>query len=212
MRRVTAASMLLLVPVFAAGAQASTANTLRSNTSRLFLEVAANGSGISVDDLSDGTETGGGLTFRIGYGFTPKFALTIDGTAASIGGDQDSYILAQGEFAVRYHFAEPTRAFVPFLELGWAVLSASQENVILDDGTGGAPLTGDVEISGTGFTFGGGFLYFLNPRWAFSTGIKLTRGSFSDVTVQNITVSGLDMNTTTSRVNIGIAWFPMKPK
>jgi hypothetical protein len=202
--------MLALVPMFAVGAQAPTASTLRSNTSRLFLEVAANGSGISVDDLSDGTESGGGVTFRIGYGFSPKFALTIDGTAASIGGDPDSYILAQGDFAIRYHFADPTRAFVPFVELGWAALSASQEGVSFDDGSGGPPVTGDMEISGSGFTFGGGFLYFLNPRWAFSTGIKVTRGSFNDVTFQDVTVSGLDLNTTTSRVNIGIAWFPMK--
>lgn len=42
--------------------QPAAAGITRSNTSKLFLEVAANGSGISVDDLSDETETGAGLT------------------------------------------------------------------------------------------------------------------------------------------------------
>lgn len=210
-RLIIVAALALLTALPAMAQQPAAAGIRRSNTSKLLLEVAANGSGVSLDDFSDGTESGAGLTLRVGYGFTPKFAGVIDITSAEIQDDFEGYTLTQADIGIRYHFANASRAFVPYLETAASVFIMWQENVAFENDQGES-VTGDLDISGTGFTLGGGLLYFFSQKWALSGGFKWTKGSFDEVTLGNVTVSGLDLNATTTRFNLGVAWFPMLPR
>ena len=57
----------------------------------------------------------------------------------------------------------------------------------------------DVEITGAGFTLGGGLLYFFNRSLGFSTDLKWTTGEFDKVKVGRVSVDGLDIDATSSR-------------
>jgi hypothetical protein len=60
---------------------------------------------------------------------------------------------------------------VPFVEGAFTGWVGSQDDVDFGNGSG------DLEISGAGFTLGGGFLYFFNSRVALNTGVKWTKGN-----------------------------------
>ena len=69
--------------------------------------------------------------------------------------------------------------------------------------------TVDVEVSGSGFSFGGGFLYFFNPKWALDVGLNVTTGEFDTVKFDNISISGFEIDATSARLKVGVTWFPM---
>jgi hypothetical protein len=166
-----------------------------------FLGLALNGSALTADDLDSDTENGGGLQLQLGWGFSPKLAIFLDGSAASMDADGESWILSHGDLGLRYHFAGPGKSFVPFVEGAFTGWVGSQDDVDFGNGTG------DLEISGAGFTLGGGFLYFFNSRVALNTGVKWTKGEFDKVKFQNVSVEGLDIDATSARLNIGLTFF-----
>jgi Outer membrane protein beta-barrel domain len=173
-----------------------------ANVKGFSLGIALNGSAISSDEVADGTDSGGGLTLGLGYGFTPRLLLFLDGTAASIRADGESWVLAHGDLGLRFHFTAPGRGFTPFVEGAFTTRTGTQENIEFLDGE-----TADLEISGPGFTAGAGFLYFFSPRTALSTGLRWTTGEFTTVKFGNVSVDGLDLDATSTRVNIGLTWF-----
>lgn len=194
-------SMLLLVLPLAAGAQ-SAAPVF--NAKGFFLGAALNGSAIDSDELSDGTDSGGGLTLQLGFGFNPSLAIFLEGAAASIDADGESWILSHGDLGLRYHFVGAARKFVPFVEG-----SAGTRMGTLEDATLGGQ-QGDLEISGPGFTLGGGFLYFFNQGLGLNTSLKWTTGEFTTVKFRNVSVSGFEYDATTTRLSVGLTWFPGK--
>lgn len=207
------AKMLLpaLVTSIPLAAQQPTVSDVRkSSTSKWFMEFGGSSSSLSVDELSDGRETGFGFALRGGYGFTPKLAGILDLTTASIGSGGEGYSLGQADLGVRYHFSNASRALVPFVDAAVTVIVAWQDNVILDPDD--PALQGDLEISGTGFTLGGGLHYFLNPRFALSAGFKWTSATFDEASFGDFSVSGLSFDANSTRLNFGIAWFPMRPR
>jgi opacity protein-like surface antigen len=191
--------------VLAAAPLAAQGTTPPASSSKgIILGVHLNGSAITADDLSDDRESGGGLNLQLGYGFTPKIALVLDATAASLDIDGDDVGFAHFDVLLRYAFTGPTRRFVPFLEGGFSGRALAQDNADLGDGT-----SGDLSLSGGGFTFGGGAQYYIAPKWAIGAGLKWTIGEFSKVTVDDVSVDGLDLDATSARFNIGLTWYPM---
>jgi hypothetical protein len=91
---------------------------VRANTSGFFFGLALNGSSIRFDDASSDIESGGGISAQIGWGFTKNFALLFDVSGAAISSDGGDYGLGHAEIGGRWHFASPSRALVPFLEVG----------------------------------------------------------------------------------------------
>ncbi len=53
-------------------------------------------------------------------------------------------------------------------------------------------------------------MYYATPGLAITGGLKLTMGEFSDIEFRNVTVSGLDTDAFSTRLNIGVAWFPKR--
>jgi len=204
--RSAAATLVLLPQLLTVSPLAAQAT--RSNTSKLILGLELNGTSATSKDLNVGTASGAGLTLRIGYGFTPVFALLFEGAAATVNGDNADWEVGHFDFAARFHFAKATRAVVPFLDVGLTGRSATTHDAQFDNGSGGT-YQGDAEVSGSGLTLGGGLLFFFSPKLALSTGLKWTVGEISTVRVNNISVSGFEADATTTRVNLGISWFPM---
>jgi len=172
-----------------------------SGAKGFFLGLSLNGSALTADDLDSDTQNGGGLQLQLGWGFNPKLAIFLDGSAASMDADGESWILSHGDLGLRYHFAGAGKSFVPFVEGAFTGWVGSQDDVDFGNGTG------DLEISGAGFTLGGGFLYFFNSRVALNTGVKWTKGEFDKVKFENVSVEGLDIDATSARLNVGITWF-----
>jgi hypothetical protein len=197
-RAAVVALLLLSFPILASGQRSGPGN---SGAKGFFLGLALNGSALTADDLDSDTENGGGLQLSLGWGFTPKLALFLDGSAASMDSEGDSWILSHGDLGLRYHFASAGKSFVPFVEGAITGLVGSQEDIDFGNGRG------DLEISGGGFTLGGGFLYFFTPRVALNAGLKWTKGEFNKVKFENVSVEGLDIDATSARLNVGLTFF-----
>ncbi|MBC7791613.1 MAG: outer membrane beta-barrel protein [Anaerolineae bacterium] len=201
-------STILASALFASTTMAQVALAPKSNTSGLFFGLNSSGSAIRGDDFSNGTESGAGLAAQIGFGFTPRFALYAEAAGASIRSDFGNYGLGQFDLGARYNFANTKRALVPYLQAALSARAASQDDVVIDDGAGGTT-TGKLQVSGTGFTFGGGLEYFFTPKVALNTSLGWTVGEFSTVKFENVSVDGLNLDATSTRFNLGISWFPM---
>jgi hypothetical protein len=168
-----------------------------------FLGAALNGSSLTINegDLDDDSESGGGLMIQLGFGFSPQLALFLEGTAAAMDSEGEEWLFSQGDIGIRYHFFAPGKKFVPFIDGAFTGLS-----VLQDDADFGNE-TGELEISGNGFTLGGGFLYYFSPRVAFNTQLKYTAGEFKTFRFDNVSVEGLDADMSSVRVNFGVSWF-----
>jgi len=179
---------------------------LKSFTSKFFVTGALNGSAIRVAGSST-TENGGGASLGLGYGFSPNLAAYVEGTGARIGSSDASgdYNLGHFDLGVRYHFANVGRQWIPFLDAAFTGRAAMWKDVTIC-----APgcQTNDMSMSGTGFSFGGGVMYYASPKLAISANLKWTAGKFDEVKYGNTTTSGLDQDATTSRFGVGMVWFP----
>jgi opacity protein-like surface antigen len=180
---------------------------LRANTSRFFLGLAFNGSSIRFDD-ADEIESGGGISAQIGWGFTKNFALLFDLSGAAISTDVGDVGLGHAELGARWHFANEARALVPFLEVGFAGRAVVQDDMLYYDDFGN-PYSGDFSLSGTGVSFGGGLQYHVTPTMALGASLKWSVGDFTTVTLDDVSVDGLDMGATTARLNLGFTWYPV---
>jgi hypothetical protein len=192
----------------AAGSGVVRSTPARANTSGFILGLSLNGSSIRFDDASSSIESGGGLSAQIGWGFTRNFALLLDVSGAAIRSDDGDYGLGHAEISGRWHFASPTRALVPFLEVGFAERAVVQNDVVYYDDFGNS-LAGDFSLLGSGVSFGGGLQYHVSPTMALGGSLKWTVGSFSTVKLDNVSVDGLDISATTARVNLGFIWYPV---
>jgi hypothetical protein len=65
-----------------------------------------------------------------------------------------------------------------------------------------------VTLSGGAITLGGGFLFYFNETLAADLQLLWSGGRFTEITVDNVTVGGLELDATSGRFNIGVAWWP----
>ena len=195
-----------LVPATMTAQQAATP-TPRANTEKLMLSLALGGASINSDELENDSESGGGFSAQVGWGFTKLFTLLVDASAAVMDPDDEEFVLLHGDLLGRFNFASPRRAWVPFVEVGLTGRVAGQDDIVVigDDG----PQEVDLEISGGGVTFGGGLQYYVAPQLAFGASLRWTVGEFSTVKFNNVSVDGFELDATTTRLNLGLTWRPM---
>ena len=198
-------------PLAVAPLAAQNASPVLVRNTGVILGVAANVSSINSEDLTDGTDTGGGLDLRAGYAFTRNLALVLGLTGAAVDGEGDTYGLGHFDLGFRYSFANPQRALVPYLEVAGTLRVLSQEDSEPPPGSD-VTTTEDLVISGAGFTFGGGLQYFIAPAWALGADLRFTNGEFSDVEYGDVTVDGFEFDATTTRLSLGISWFPQRQR
>ena len=197
------------IAVFAAAAPTLEAQAARSNTRGVMFGAHLNGSALTYEKQD--AESGGGAGIALGWGFTPKLQVFLNVDAAKVdikvdpGDGQDldidvgeSYALVHGDIGLRYSFANPNRAFVPYISAAFSTRAATAE--VLGE---------DVSISGPAFTVGGGIQYFFTEKLALDAGLLFSTGKFDTVKVGNVTIDGIDSETSnTTRFNIGVKFYP----
>jgi hypothetical protein len=182
----------LLVPAAAMAQVRSETGGIRLNTHLL-------GSAISVED-ADRSETGIGLGFSIGYGFTPRFLLLVRLDAAPIEpGDAPAYALGHAELALRYNFADSGGRLVPFVSAGPALRVMVWEDFMQQ---------GDLALSGSAVSIGGGLSYFFTPSVALESEVSVGLGRFTDGTLGDRALTVEAFSATTTRFAAGVSWYP----
>jgi hypothetical protein len=182
------------------------AQEVRSNTQGLVLGVNFNGSSLKVEDGD--SESGGGGGFLVGWGVSRRVALFFRGDLGNmtisnpeIDGE---YILAFGELGVRVTLGGPQRRFVPYVMGAFTGMSASADIFI------GPLVSTNVEVRGGGFTVGGGFHHYFTPTLALDAQLLLTGGEFSEVEVGTLSTDIDALEASAARLNIGLAWYPLR--
>ena len=203
---VACAATLVAAPL-AAQSSAQPTSARSSITSGFFLGLNFSGSSLRFDGDGSEAESGSGVGFQLGWGITPRFALFTDVNGAAMNTDGAQYGLGHFDLGMRYSFARATSRWVPFLEGAVSARAVVQEDVEFVDGNGN-PYTADMAMSGPGYTLGGGVQYHLAPNWALGTSLKWTKGEFTSVQVDNVTVDGFELDATSTRFNLGLTWYP----
>lgn len=180
--------------------------TARSKTTGFMLGLGLNGTSVKLEDDNE-ADPGFGATLQLGYGFTPRFTGLIDFTGVVLDGDpgEGEVSLAQVFVAGRIHFRQASARWIPFFDLGLGGLGLDRNNAQVC--TPGGCSSNNVSLSGGAFIFGGG-LSFYATRWFAATGaLHFGGGGFSRVKTDNGTAD-VDVEATTTRLNVGITWFP----
>jgi hypothetical protein len=163
------------------------------------------GASLSVD--GGDPDDGGGFGVRAGYGFNRRFTgyLEVDGVVFDVPNpDYGGYWgLAHVDLGVRFNFANSLRRWVPFLEGAFGAQALDVDRATVD-----GEVVDDLHISGGSASLGGGVSFFATETLAIEVLLKLSGGSFDKIRVGSVTRSGLDVEATSSRLKIGIAWWP----
>jgi hypothetical protein len=188
----------------AAGITASAAVAQRSTTRGFTLGAHLQAASLTVDD--DDPASGGGLGARIGYGFNRRFTgyLEVDGIVfevenPDVGG---TWGMAHVDLGMRFNFANSLRRWVPFLE---AAIGA--RGVTVDDNND-EDSDAELSFSGGAFSLGGGLSFFASEKLAIESLMKFSSGTFEQVDVGNVSVRNLDIDASSFRFKIGLAWWP----
>lgn len=167
------------------------------DTRGFHLGIGLNGSAIRAEDLSTNTESGGGIHLKLGYGVSPNVSLFAAGIAASMeGGD---YSLGQFDLGVRGYFPGSSR-WVPSVE--GAVTGRA---MVIDIG-----MNDDLELTGVGFTFGGGVDYYVAPSASLGVNLGWTVGKFTDAKMgsESGSLGNDSFSALSTRFNVGLTWWP----
>lgn len=174
------------------------------------LSLSVGGTSIKSDEFENESESGGGFSLQAGWGFTRLFTLLVDMSGGVLGDDDDEFVLVHFDALGRFNFASPQRAWVPYVEGGISARVAGQDDIAIVGDAGTQEV--DLEISGGGFTFGGGVQYYVRPTVALGAGLRFTVGEFSTVKVNNVSVDGFEIDATSTRLMFGVTWRPMLPR
>jgi hypothetical protein len=188
-----------------AGTTALPAAAQRSTTRGFTVGGHLQGAALSVE--GDDPAEGGGFGIRGGYGFNRRFTgyLEIDGVVFDTPNpDYGGYWgLAHVDLGVRFNFANSLRRWVPFLEAAFGAQALDLDRATVD-----GEVVDDVHITGGALSVGGGISFFVTETLAIEMLLKLSGGSFDEIQVGNVTRSGMDVEATSSRLKLGMAWWP----
>lgn len=193
----SAVSLLLLGP---------TAVRAQESTTRGFnVGIHFSGASLKVED-DDRANAGGGGLF-IGYGFNRivELFLQFDGAQFDVDDTEvdGDWAMGHADLGVRFHFANSLRTWVPYLQ---AALSGRAVGV--DNPRVQGQQVSDVGFWGGAFSVGGGIMFYFNQTVAADLQLLWSGGQFTEVKVDNVTVSGLEIDAQSTRLNIGISWWP----
>jgi hypothetical protein len=166
-------------------------------------------SGQSLDVEGDNENRGaGGAGLILGYGFNRTIQLFLqldagqfDVENAAVEGD---WTMGHADLGVRFHFANSLRSWVPYLQAALSGRAVSVEGGVINQTTQADEIT----LSGGGFSLGGGIMFYFSEQWAADLQLIGSGGSFTEITADNVTVSDLDIDATSGRLNIGVSWWP----
>lgn len=186
----------------------------QESTTRGF-NIGAHFGGSSLEVQNRERREGGGGGLIVGYGVNRNWEIFLQVDAAEFdieNTDVDGvWTMGHIDLGTRFHFANSLRSWVPYLQ---AALSG--RGVGVDDAVVlGVPQPSDGGFFGDGvgffggaFTLGGGIMFYFNETWAADLQLAFSGGEFTEIKVNNVTWSGLEVDAQSSRLNIGVSWWP----
>ena len=203
MRRITLAGLSLaaLTCFVLPGAAAAQESTTRGFNLGFHLS----GASLKVGDDERSNAGGGGILVGYGVNRTIMIFAQFDGAEFDVQNTdvEGKWTMGHGDLGVRFHFANSLRRWVPYLQ---AALSGRVVSV--SDATVNQQAETEVSLTGGAFTLGGGLLVYLKQTLALDLQVAWSGGDFTEVSVGNLTVSGLNLEAQSSRFNVGLSWWP----
>lgn len=203
--RSTPAFRAVVLAALATGMAVSTAAAQRSTTRGFTVGAHLQGASLAVED--EDPSSGGGAGLRVGYGFNRKFAgyVEVDGIRFDVDNTEfgGEWTMAHIDLGLRYSFANSLRRWIPFLEGAVGARAVRLEDATVD----GEPV-GELSFSGGALSLGGGIGFFVSETLAIETLVKFSGGTFEQVDVGDVSVNDLDIEASSFRFKIGLAWWP----
>lgn len=203
--RSTLAFRAVLLAAIAAGMAATPVLAQRSTTRGFTVGAHLQGASLTVED--DDPAGGGGAGLRVGYGFNRKLTgyieadgITFDVDNPEFGGE---WTMGHLDLGLRYNFANSLRRWIPFLEA-----AVGGRTVRLEDATVEGDSIGTLTFSGGALSVGGGLGFFVREKLAIETLVKFSGGTFEQIDVGNVSVNDLDIEASSFRFKVGVAWWP----
>lgn len=192
-------AMLGLLSATPTGAQEST-------TRGFMIGAHLSGASLTVEDEERNNAGGGG--FVIGYGLNRRFTIfaQVDGAQfdeQSTGNVEGDWTMGHADLGVRFHFANSLSAWVPYLQAAFGYRAVAVQDPIVNGTT-----QEEVEISGPGFTLGGGLDFYFTETVALDVQLLWTGGEFTTLRVNNTSQTGFDVDARSTRFNVGVVWWP----
>jgi hypothetical protein len=202
-----AAAFAALLAVFV-GTIPAQAQQARSNTRGLLLGLNFTGASAKVEEGERESGGGGGLTLGWGVSRTVAVFLRGDVTKVDITDPEveGSYSVGIADIGVRLSFRQPEDRFIPYIVAALSAQRATAEVFFIPT------VSSEIEISGPGFTLGGGFSHFLTEQFALDLNLLLTSGRFNEIQIGSVSAEIGDLDSQAARLNVGIAWFPVLPR
>lgn len=197
------AALLALV----AGLAATPAEAQRSTTRGFVIGAHLQGASLRVEGDEDDEAGGGGFGARVGYGFNRKLTgyLEVDGIVFDVENPdlEGEWAMAHVDLGVRYNFANSLKRWIPFLEGAIGARAVSVEDARSDGDN-----VGTVTFTGGAASIGGGISFFTGEKFALETLVKFTGGTFEQIDVGDLSVRNLDIEASSFRFKVGMAWWP----
>jgi hypothetical protein len=186
---------------FLFGSAAAQESTTRGFTLGLHI------SGQSLTGQNNETNNAGGGGILIGYGLNRNVTIfaQFDGAQFDVENtDLDGqWTMGHGDLGARFHFANSLRSWVPYLQAAVSGRVVSLEDAVVNQ----QPAT-NVSFNGGALSLGGGFMFYFSQTLALDLQLMWSGGEFTTVTVGNASLSGFDYDATSTRFNVGLAWWP----
>lgn len=201
-RTLASAAALAVLTTLAASAHVAA----QSSTTRGFLLGAHLGGGaVSIEGSEYARGGGGGVTFGLGVNRNFTVFLNIDGSSIDVAADggavEGDWTLGHADLGVRFNFANSLRSWVPYLSGALTARAVSISDIGGNTGTEGS-------ISGGGFTLGGGIMIYPSQAFAVDISALFTQGQYTTLTVGGTSQTGFDVDSSSNRFSVGIAWWP----
>lgn len=166
-------------------------------TSGFWLSPHLGGSTWTIDLPDAEYEQGYGGGIGLGYGFTDMIhAFANFDYATMSGAEGDDYVLGHLDVGGRLFFGPADARWRLHADLAFSGRAARWSDL-------------DLDASGSGYTVGGGVVYFISPALGLNAGFAFTGGELSEVTEGDVTVD-TDFDATSWRFRAGITWFPAR--
>lgn len=198
-------SLAVMLAAFVVSVAASPAIAQRSTTRGFTIGAHLQGGSLTVDD--EDPVGGGGIGMRVGYGVNRHFTpyLELDGIKFDVENTDLSgeWSMADFDLGLRYNFSNSQRRWIPFLET-----AIGGRAVTVEDATSDGSDVGRVTFTGGAFSLGGGVAYYARERFAIESLVKFTGGRFEHIDIGDVTLNNLDIDASSFRFKIGVAWWP----
>ena len=197
----------ILIPLLLTGLVRGAPIAAQESTTRgLTLGVHALAASLTVEDGERNDAGGGGI--RVGYGINRIITVfaQFDGAqfdvseSDGIGGD---WTMGHVDIGTRFHFANSLRSWVPYLQAAFTGRVVEISNAVVNSSP-----AADVRFNGGAFTVGGGLMAYFTESFALDVQLSWSGGEFTEIDVGSISIGSLDIDARSSRLSVGVAWWP----